>query len=102
MTRRKIRDAEDARTCLDRASRSGLGRAAWARAHGVDARSLNAWRLNLAWKLESKPTLRLVELVPPPRPLASYRVRCGPFEVEVDETFDDEVLGRLLSVMARC
>lgn len=102
MTRRKIRDAEDARRCLDQASRSSLGRAAWARAQGVDARSLNAWRLNLARKSEPRRSLRLVELVPPPRPVATYRVRCGPFEVEVDEAFDVEVLGRLLSVVAGC
>ena len=35
MTRRKIKDAADARACLEAAARS---RAAWARAHGVNAR----------------------------------------------------------------
>jgi hypothetical protein len=48
MSQRKIRTADDARACLAAAQASGLPRAAWARAHGIDARSLNAWRLNLA------------------------------------------------------
>lgn len=106
MTRRTIRDAEDARRCLAAAEESGLGRAAWAQANGVNARSLNAWRLNLERAEGKEPALRLVELVAAapsaPPPAVEYRVRCGPFTVEVDEAFDDHALGRLLRVVAGC
>ncbi len=48
MPGRKIAGETDAYARLEAAMRSGLSRATWARARGVDARSLNAWRLNLA------------------------------------------------------
>jgi len=104
MNRRKIRDAQDARECLAAAEKSGLGRATWARTNGVNARSLNVWRLNLERAEATEPALRVVELVPAsrrPQP-AAYRVCCGPFTVEVDQTFDDQILGRLLRVVAGC
>ena len=66
MPGRKIADETDAHACLEAAMRSGLARAEWARAHGVDARSLNAWRLNLERRSAeaAKPSeLRLFELV---------------------------------------
>ena len=47
MQLRRVRDASDADVCLAQAEASGLQRAAWARAHGVSARSLNMWRLIL-------------------------------------------------------
>ena len=47
MPRRKIRDVADAHACLNAAAASGLPRAVWARANGIDARSLNAWRITL-------------------------------------------------------
>ena len=50
MVRRKIRDAHEARSCLAEAEESGSPLAAWARRNGIDGRSLNAWRLNLARK----------------------------------------------------
>lgn len=102
MTRRKIKDAADARACLEAAARSGLGRAAWARAHGVDARSLNAWRLNLSRSTEVSAPLRLVELLPPAASTAVYRVHARGFMVEVEDDFDDRVLARLLAVVVGC
>lgn len=108
MAGRKIRDEAEARACLARAAQSGLPRAEWARAHGIDARSLNAWRLNLAWTGTAHtpvtPPLRLVELVASASPPSAVplRVRCGPFVVEVASDFDDAVLGRLLATVARC
>lgn len=103
MEARKIWDAEDARQCLAAVSSSGLPRAVWAREHGVDARSLNAWRLSLARSGQGEPR-RLVELVPAiaAPPTAVYRVRCGLFEVETTGEFDDATLGRLLRVVAAC
>jgi hypothetical protein len=44
---RKIRDEADAKVCLAAARAVGGNRATWARTHGVDARSLNAWRVAL-------------------------------------------------------
>jgi hypothetical protein len=41
---RKIRDAHDANACLDAVAASGLSLKAWANAHGVNGRSLNATR----------------------------------------------------------
>lgn len=105
MPDRKLLDADDARRCLDLAARSGLTRAEWARAHGVDARSLNAWRLNLNRPARSAGQVRLVEWVsespPAPEP-ARYVVRCGALAVEVDDRFDVAVLRRLLAVVASC
>jgi hypothetical protein len=90
MEARKIRDEDDARRCLAAATTSGRPRAAWAREHGVDARSLNAWRLTLERSVRRAPP-RLAELVTavaaPPPPV--YRVRCGAFEVETTGDFDD-------------
>lgn len=72
---RKIEDEGDALRCLRAAERSGLSAGEWARAHGVDGRSLGAWQMNIARR--SAPVRRraarsvpgatahaLVELVP--------------------------------------
>ncbi len=110
MEPRKIHSEADARRCLAAVARSGVPRVAWAHEHGIDARSLNAWRVNLARgrrdterepSSAATPGLRLVELVAS-TPLAppAYRVRCGVFEVEVGGEIDAERLGQLLRVMA--
>ena len=103
---RKIMDHREAEACLAAVEASGLGRAAWAHRQGIDARSLNAWRLNLQrCKPASRaaPALRVLELVATPQPSsARYEVRCGNFVVEVGEDFDEHVLGRLLAVVAGC
>lgn len=103
MAGRKIEDEMEARSCLRAAAASGEGRAAWARRHGIDGRSLNAWRVNLERGGREQPELRLLELVassPPGAP--GCRVRCGSFVVEVDAEFDDQVLCRVLTVVAAC
>ena len=103
MVRRKIRDADEARSALEAAARSGLPRATWANAHGIDARSLNAWRLNLERRdRPDEVPLRLVELVTAPVAPTRYVVRLGDWEVEVDDRFDAGVLRRLLGVVAAC
>jgi hypothetical protein len=48
---RKIEDEREARACLKAAKGENLGR--WARAHGIDGRSLNAWRINLEARAKS-------------------------------------------------
>lgn len=112
MAGRKLRDEEEAVACLQAAEGSGLGDAAWARQHGIDGRSLHAWRLNLERRGDSAPSatpLRVVELVPGPSMSSatssgprSLRVRCGPFVIEVDPSFDAEVLARVLDMVAAC
>ena len=98
---RRIRDRADAVACLAAVDASGLQRADWARRQDVDARSLNAWRLNLA--REGRGGVRLVELVPTPtaRP-ARYLVRLDGLEVELDDQFREDTLARLLGVLSRC
>jgi transposase-like protein len=106
MSQRKVRDARDARACLAAAAKSGMARPAWAAAHGVDPRSLNAWRINLgrAARSTAPSPVSLVEYVPTALPAESarYRVLCGALAVEVDAAFDAEVLRRLLAVVASC
>lgn len=109
MSGRKIRDVVDARGCLAEVARSGLSCRAWARAHGVDGRSLNAWFRNLdrrgARDAEEPAPARLVELVPESpaaAPAARYAVRIGSVVVELDAHFEDATLRRLLSVIGAC
>ena len=107
MPGRKIRDEADARACLDAVASSGLARAEWARAHEIDARSLNAWRLNLGRKEAACHPVDFLELVP--RPVAAtrseghpLRVRRDDLVVEVPEDFDADHLLRVLRVVAAC
>jgi hypothetical protein len=83
-----------------------MARAQWARANGVEARSLNAWRINLARGRAAKPEgrTRMVELVAPPSTgtVTVYTVRCGDFAIDVPADFDDQALERLLSLVAAC
>jgi len=107
MPLRKVRDADDAISCLNASTAAGEARASWARRHGVNPRSLNAWRLNLerSRRMGTTPAPRLVELVPAAPVVeepSRYRVLCGGMAVEVDERFDDAVLRRLLAVVASC
>jgi hypothetical protein len=104
MPSRKIRDADEARTFLAAAAKSGRPRAAWAREQGICARSLNGWRLVLEPPL-ARVGPGLVELVqdrqdPTVAPTTGYRIRCGVFEVEAPVAFEDHVLARLLRIVA--
>ena len=99
MAGRKIQNADDAARCLAAARASGSSRTHWAHAHGIDARSLNAWRLNLE-RSTPIPALRLVEILPATSPATVGQVRCGAFTVEVVGGFDAHELGRLLRVVA--
>lgn len=99
--KRKVRDEADARACLGAVSRSGRTLKAWANENGVDGRSLHMWQLNLERSEDHEvPPLRLVELVPTPRPMARYTIRVGEVEVEVDDSFQDATLRRLLAVLS--
>lgn len=113
MPGRKVRDEVEARRFLDAVACSGLERADWARQHGIDARSLNAWRLVVARKdgqgrgrRASSGSLEFLELVPTPlspaRP-AVLGLHLGDILLEVPADFDDDHLRRVLQVvLAAC
>jgi len=43
---RRVQDEREARRFLAAVERSGLGRREWARARGIDGRSLRAWEMS--------------------------------------------------------
>lgn len=122
--RRKITDEGEARRCLAAARKSGERAGAWARARGIDGRSLNAWRINLARRgagatparaaarsstaivVQPRPRAALVELLPASRPSTSahahYLVHVGEVRVEVGDDFAAETLRRILGVLRAC
>ena len=119
--RRKITDEREARRCLTAAARAGEPAGDWARANGIDGRSLNAWRINLARRgadrvVATRPATRsasamvlrprraLVELVPaaPATTTPRYAVHVGGLQVEVGDDFDPATLRRLVEVLRAC
>jgi hypothetical protein len=105
MAGRRIRNEREAREALIQVAKAGVGRVDWARERGIDTRSLNAWRLNLARRDRGeRAPLGLVELVAEPCAAAStvVHVRCGPFVVDVTADVDDRLLARVLAAVASC
>ena len=105
--RRKIRDEEEARACLAAVARSGLPRAAWARANGFDGRSLNGWRVALERRdRKQRQAAGLAELVPVHAPASERRselvVQAGGLRVVVPRDFEEDHLLRVLRVVAAC
>ncbi len=110
---RKIEDEFEARACLGEAARSGERIGAWARARGIDGRSLHAWHVNLSRgrgrgrrqeETESPRRTALVELVPTPASSSSrrYAISVGGVCVEFGDDFEDETLRRVLGVLRSC
>jgi len=106
MPGRKIRDEVDARECLAAVRATGGDRVAWSRVHDVDARSLNAWRVVLERKASSKrkgAAVKLVELVPVPRPSAArYIVDLGAARIELDDHCSSDTLQRVIRALRAC
>lgn len=110
MAGRKIRDEQDARRCLAAARSSTGGLGAWARAHGIDGRSLHTWRVNLERRGVLRRTPgggpRLVELIStataPSSAAARYRLCVGGVALEVGDDFNEASLRRLLGVLKSC
>ena len=108
MAGRRIFNEQDARRCLAavRSSRADLG--AWARAHGIDGRSLNVWRVNLERRgvprsrAVSSKLIELVPAVPLSAHRASYMLRVGGVELEVGGNFDEQLLRRLVGLLKSC
>jgi hypothetical protein len=93
---------------LKAAKAAGLTPGTWAREHGIDGRSLNAWRMNLSGsrpsETTSEPAPRVVELVPGPAPSGEPRfvVHVGEVSIEVPAEFHDETLVRLIRALRAC
>ena len=105
--RRKVRNEADAVECLAAMRRAGCATVVWAREHGVDARSLNAWKVALERRVSKRRRLKaaplqLVELVSAVRPQARYAFDVGGVRVEVDDTFEAETLQRLVRTLRAC
>jgi len=108
MAGRGVVNEQDARGCLAAARSSRGGLAEWARAHGVDGRSLNAWRVNLGRRgvpRERAVALKVVELVPKV-PVAAvhepYVLHVGGVELQVGADFDEHSLRRLIGLLKSC
>ena len=121
---RKIRDEREARRCLPAAEAAGGDVGQWARAHGIDGRSLNTWRMNLGRRGEPVPmrdglkrsatrTRRvigsgLVELVAAPvdaeprRTAGRYVLRIGDARIEFGDDFAEATLRRVIEVLRSC
>lgn len=120
MELRKVADEKEARALLARAARGGMALVAVARAHGVDGRSLNAWKCNLERSegrrpVEARPVRQrarrpgLVEVVPSEvldrrrvRGEARYALRLGRVELEFGDDADPETLRRVVEVLRSC
>ena len=112
---RKVRDEVEARALLRRVVASRLPLASWARVHGIDARSLNLWRVNLERRAIDRTrapgtaTPRFIELVASsaaaPKaasPGARYAVIVGDVRVELDDAFREDTLARLVATLRAC
>ena len=104
---RKVRGEAEARQALAAAQASGLPRRVWARQNGLCPRSLNGWRIALLRRqqLHNGAKLRLVELVPALLPTSrptSYALQIGDLRLEFDDSFQEQTLRRLLTVLRSC
>jgi hypothetical protein len=115
--RKKIEDESEARRCLAAARRSGLSAGEWARAQGIDGRSLHAWQMNLergssgqVRRRKSKGASRmraLVELVPTMPVVAAagagrYVLEVGGARIEFGDDASVATLRRVLEALRSC
>jgi hypothetical protein len=114
---RKIEDEREAVRCLHAAERASLSAGEWARAHGIDGRSLHAWQMNIARrgapvrrKSRRKPDRvgghALVELVPAVAPAvqgaARYVLVVDGARVEFGDDVSVATLRRVLEALRSC
>lgn len=119
---RRIEDEVEARRCLSAAEASGLAHREWAREQGIDARSLNMWRVILGRRGSTpapqrrrrpKPAMvaatQLVELVPTSDATgagssepARYVLDVEGARVEFGDDFSAPTLRRVLEVLRAC
>jgi hypothetical protein len=115
---RKIEDERDALRCLRKVGRAGLSVGEWARAHGIDGRSLHAWRIAIARRgvparhrkstaRSKQAELALVELVPAaPIPEGDaarpYVLVVGVARVEFGDDVSAATLRRVFEALRSC
>ena len=109
MAGRKVFNEQDARRCLAAVKSSRVDLGTWARAHGVDGRSLNLWRANLARRGTVRVRAgapKLVEVVVAATlardPRAPFVLRISGVELEVSASFDEGALRRLVGLLKSC
>lgn len=110
MAGRLIEDEADARACLEAAGRAGGELTAWARANGIDGRSLRGWRLHFERRGEHEPKVgaqsaSVVELVPTATTLttaARYALDFGDVRFEFDDSCTTSTLRRVLEALRAC
>jgi hypothetical protein len=97
---RKIESEREARAFLKAAKSAGVSLKEWARAHGIDGRSLHAWQMNLG--RSRRP--RLIELVPSSSAIATarYIVKIAETTIEVGDDFREETLVRIVRALRSC
>jgi hypothetical protein len=116
---RKIEDEREALRCLRAAEREGLSAGEWGRAHGIDGRSLRAWKMNIdrrggparARKQRPKPSRArhaLIELVPATTPAVTeigaghYVLDIGGARLEFGDDVSVATLRRVLEALRSC
>lgn len=106
MAGRRISTEQEARRCLAAAGAARDGLAAWARSHGVDGRSLNAWRVNLERRSLPRPHAapKLIELVPATAAVSSarYVLHIDGVGLELGDDFNEQTLRRLVHLLRSC
>jgi hypothetical protein len=108
MAGRKVCSEREALQCLAAAQRAGVVPGEWASSNGIDGRSLNAWRVNLARRGVSRPSVgpKLIELVPAAAASATssarYVLHVGGVELELGDDFDEQSVRRLVGLLRSC
>ena len=105
MSRRKVPNAETAKAWLEAAEKSGLTRVEWCTREGVDARSLQCWRIALRRPAAAAP-VEFVEWVPrsesAPVQATSLRLHVRDVVIEVAPGFSAESLVEALRAVRAC
>jgi len=113
---RKIDDEFEARRCLLAAKRAGKKAGEWARSHGIDGRSLHAWKINFEQGRSHPLVVRrpaktrpfasaLVELVPRgavTTPRARYVLEVSGARLEFGDDAATDTLRRVVEVLRSC
>jgi hypothetical protein len=116
---RKIEDEREAVRCLRAAERAGLSTGEWARANGIDGRSLRAWKMNIGRRgVPARPQKRrrkpvrarhaLIELVPAGTRATEgigagrYLLEVGGARVEFGDDMSVATLRRVLEALRSC
>jgi hypothetical protein len=116
---RKIEDEREAVRCLRAAEHAGLSTGEWARANGIDGRSLRAWKMNIGRRGASvrprkqrrkraSPRHALIELVPAATSAVQetgagrYVLMVGGARLEFGDNVSVATLRRVLEALRSC